>query len=340
MIELSADNVVEFLRRRGWIGPGEAIARPLGGGVSNVVLRIDYWEGRWERKLVVKQSLPQLRTRDAWFSDRERIYREQEVMRVLGPLLPPLAVPEVLFEDRENFVFAMTNTPRLRGVWKDLLLLFRGACSQDLAGLAGQLLGRMHQATAGRADLRERLGDHAVFVQLRVEPFYERVRQRRPEVAEAVTPLIDQLLTVKEALCHGDFTPKNLLVHTDGFTLVDYETAHYGDPTMDLGLCLAHLLLKAVKFDGGPLLDSMRGFWGGYESEVRFRPLAELRARAIAHCGVCLLARIDGTSPVEYLPEEPKQDAVRRLGRSLLLERPANWEEVLELSCLGRECPP
>jgi 5-methylthioribose kinase len=335
MIELNAENVVEYLRRRGWIGPGEAAARPLGGGVSNVVLRID----TPQRTFVIKQSLPQLRTRDAWFSDRERVYREQEVMRLLGPLLPPYAVPEVLFEDRENFAFAMTHAPRILGVWKDLLL-FRGTCSQDLAGIAGQLLGRMHQATAGRADLRERLGDHAVFVQLRVDPFYERVRQRRPEVAVAVAPLIDRLLTVKEAVCHGDFTPKNLLIHAGGFTLVDYETAHYGDPTMDLGLFLAHLLLKSVKHDGGPLLDSIRTFWGGYESEVRFCPLAESQARAIAHCGVCLLARIDGTSPVEYLPEEPKREAVRRLGRSLLLDRPATWEEVLELSRLRRECPP
>jgi hypothetical protein len=44
---------------------------------------------------------------------------------------------------------------------------------------------------------------------------------------------------------------------------------------------------------------------------------------------VCLLARIDGTSPVEYLPEESRRDAVRRLGRGLLLRPPADWEDVL-----------
>ena len=35
---------------------------------------------------------------------------------------------------------------------------------------------------------------------------------------------------------------------------------------------------------------------------------------------------------MEYLPEEPKREAVRRLGRGLLLERPGAWEEALVLA--------
>jgi hypothetical protein len=32
---------------------------------------------------------------------------------------------------------------------------------------------------------------------------------------------------------------------------------------------------------------------------------------------------------VDYLPEESKREAVRRLGRSLLWQPPASWDEVL-----------
>jgi 5-methylthioribose kinase len=323
MIELNPENVVDYLRGQGWIVPAGATARALGGGVSNIVLRVD----TSERVLIVKQSLPQLRTRDAWFSDRARVYREQEVMSLLGPLLPPQAVPDVLFEDRENFVFGMAHAPEPFVVWKEKLL--RGCVSTDLFHQAGILLGRIHQVTAGRAELQDRLGDHTVFVQLRVDPFYDRVRKRRPEVADAITPLIDRLMTVKEAVCHGDFTPKNLLVHEAGFTLVDYETAHYGDPTMDLGLFLAHMLLKTIKHGDGLILDATRVFWDGYAAEARYSPLTELQAWGVAHCGVCLLARVDGTSPVEYLPDQVKQEVVRRLGRSILLERISSWEGVL-----------
>ena len=54
--------------------------------------------------------------------------------------------------------------------------------------------------------------------------------------------------------------------------------------------------------------------------------------RAIGHLGVCLLARVDGTSPVEYLPEEPKREAVRRLARRLLLQPPKGIADVLQLA--------
>ena len=68
---------------------------------------------------------------------------------------------------------------------------------------------------------------------------------------------------------------------------------------------------------------------------MRFRPVAELQTRGIEHFAVCALARIDGTSPVDYLPEEPKREAVRQLGRRILKEWPARWEDAL---CVCEAC--
>lgn len=152
-------------------------------------------------------------------------------------------------------------------------------------------------------------------------------------MATAIESLVEQMLSRKEALCHGDYTPKNMLVHADGFTLVDYETAYFGDPAMDLGLLLCHLLLKAFK---DPLLRRdyfalTKTFWILYEEEVHFQPVADLAGRGIGHCAACLLARIDGTSPVDYLPEEPKREAVRRVARRMLHEPVEQWREVLDL---------
>src|SRR5438067_850845 len=146
----------------------------------------------------------------------------------------------------------------------------------------------MHEATARKPGLVERFRDRTVFVQLRVDPFYRRVQERRPEVADAVAPLVERMLSLQEALCHGDYSPKNILVHDRGFTLVDYETAHLGDPTMDLGFFLSHLVLKAVKRheQRQDYFGLMRAFWRGYAGEVSFRPLAELQARGIEHFAV------------------------------------------------------
>jgi 5-methylthioribose kinase len=324
MHELTTANALAFLRAKGWIGPGPARVEALGWGVSNAVFRVE----TADRLFVLKQSRPQLRTRDAWFSDLNRVYREQEVMQVLHPLLPGV-VPEVLFSDRDNYVFAMSHAPPDAQVWKEQLLA--GEVDWGLGERTGSVLGRMHEATARNPALVDTFRDATVFVQLRVDPFYCRIQERRPEVAAAVAPLIERMASTREALCHGDYSPKNILVRAGGFTLVDYETAHCGDPTMDLGFFLSHLLLKAVKrhAERGRYFDLTRAFWRGYAAEVSWRPVDELVERGIGHCAACLLARIDGTSPVDYLPEEPKRELVRRVACGLLWDRPRRWEEVL-----------
>jgi 5-methylthioribose kinase len=326
MYELTSSNALEYLRGTGRLsGPGSV--EELSGGVSNLVLRIVTDQGPF----VLKQSLPQLRTRHPWFSDLDRVYREQEVMQALGPLLPAGTVPQVLFVDRPNYVFAMSHAPMEARVWKEDLL--GGRIDERLGQRVGRILGLMHETSARHPERFEKFQDANVFVQLRVDPFYRRVQERRPDVARPLGALIDQMLTLHQALCHGDYTPKNILAHDHGFTLVDYETAYFGDPAMDLGLCLAHLVLKAYRLPQQRtlFLNLMRAFWAGYCAEATFRPAADLVARANAHLGACLLARIDGTSPVDYLPEEDKRGAVRELGRTLLLDKIQEWNAVEKL---------
>src|SRR5215213_2531015 len=117
MLELTAENALDYLDRQGWIDAQSAQVESLSGGVSNQVLRVT----TPERRFVLKQSRPQLRTRDDWFSDLDRIWREQEVMQALHPVLPTV-VPEVLHVDRPNYVYAMSHAPLDATVWKADLL--------------------------------------------------------------------------------------------------------------------------------------------------------------------------------------------------------------------------
>ncbi len=325
MIELTADNALDYLRQIKWIDNGPASVEPLSGGVSNQVLRVT----TPERRFVLKQSRPQLRTRDAWFSDLERIWREQEVMQALYPHLPDV-VPEVLFVDRANYVYAMTHAPMDGKVWKAELL--DGHIDADFGTRIGSVLGRMHQISAEEANEFQRFRDHTVYVQLRVDPFYVRVQERCPDVADAIASIIEDMLTRKEALCHGDYTPKNILVHKNGFMLVDYETAHFGDPTMDLGLFLAHLTLKAVRSPerGAEFVALMRNFWRAYCEEATFASHRDLEKRGVKHYGVCLLARVAGTSPVDYLATPESREIVHRLAR-MLIRNANSWEDIWKL---------
>ena len=101
---------------------------------------------------------------------------------------------------------------------------------------------------------------------------------------------------------------------------------------MDIGFFFSHLVLKAMRsparwHEWKSLIDSaLRGWWDETTRSTR----EDIDRRSLAHLAVCLLARIDGTSPVDYLPDEPTRDAVRWLGRLLLLEPVENWNAALD----------
>ncbi len=85
--------------------------RELGGGVSNVVLRVDLED---RPPFVIKQCRERLRVAMEWRARLDRIWAERAALDVLGDLLPRGTVPEVLFEDRPNYLFAMTCAPKIR----------------------------------------------------------------------------------------------------------------------------------------------------------------------------------------------------------------------------------
>lgn len=325
MWEITADTAKDYLERMRRIPPGKSVTIvPLAWGVSNCVLRV---EPETAPPFVLKQSRSRLRTADPWFSRLERIFREAEVLRWLSARLPAGVVPQPVFEDRENFVLAMEAIRPDHVVWKQLLLA--GQVDLELARQLGELLGTIHAESAAVRDELSSWRDREVFEELRIEPFYRRLITRHPETAPALERLIAETYDRAICLVHADFSPKNILIHPDGFSLVDFETAHLGDPAFDLGFFLSHLLLKAVSHHpaSGPLLNAARAALAGWRQRVRGTELSapELSARGAAHTAACLLARIDGASPVDYLVhDEPRKEFVRQHPLARLRAEP--WE--------------
>ncbi len=335
MIELDPANVVDYLRSTGRLEPGTtAEARLLAWGVSNVVLRIHISAGE---DVVIKQSRKRLRTEVPWFSRLDRIWREMDVMQTLSTLLPEGMVPRVLFDDRDNYLFAMQAVDADHTVWKAELLT--GKVEPSIAATMGDSLAAIHAGTAGDADLQERWGDRDFFTQLRVDPFYRRVAGVHADLRPVLEELIDEMFQTAICVVHADFSPKNILVTKQGVSLVDYETAHYGDPAFDLGFFLSHLLLKTVLHAArcSEFLDLARIFWRRYIAGLgdltHTGPFAErtLERRTIRHLAGCMLSRIDGTSPIDYLPRPESQDLVRTFCRQLFLDSPQRLEMAFRL---------
>lgn len=333
MIEIDQHTALQYLHARGRLSRATGAAvELLAWGVSNVVLRVTPETGE---PFVIKQSRTQLRTKDPWFSRLERIWRETEVMQVLQPLLPVGVIPRVLFEDRENYLFAMEAAPAEHFVWKQLLL--EGTVDLTIATRLGDYLAGIHRQTALRPDLATRFGDRQVFNELRVDPFYRRVARIAGDVSRHVNDLIDEMAATPICVVHADFSPKNVLIAGVRLVLVDFETAHYGDPAFDTGFFLSHLLLKAVRHAArfADYTALTIEFWRTYlqglaalASQPRFAP-AELVRRTLGHLAGCMWARIDGTSKVDYL-SPPQQDAVREFCRSVFLTPPPAWQSTLD----------
>lgn len=327
MLELGPESLIEYLCRTGQLSSADALTshvEALSGGVSNVVMRVCVPDGQ---DFVVKQSRAQLRTQADWFSQPERIWRERDVLDVLLRVTPAGVVPKRLFEDRNNFLFAMEAIPREHLVWKSSLL--NGEVDASIAGRLGEILAAIHSRTTDDTDLRERLGDRTIFDELRLDPFYRYMAQRQSELRPALERLIEETMSTTTCLVLGDFSPKNILLvptesGSDGqqprLVLVDFETGHFGDPAFDLGFFLSHLLLKTIKhaIRADNFFNMIRAFWSAYRG-ASFQPSNE--RRCVAHLSACLRARVDGKSTVDYLTSEA-QSFVRQVTRDWLLSPP------------------
>lgn len=331
MREVTPETAAAYLREQGRVPEGcRVTVRALGWGVSNLVMRAEV-EG--QPPIVLKQSRERLRTQAHWVSRLDRIWTERAALELLGGVLPPGVVPAVLWSDEENYLFAMACAPDDSIVWKERLLA--GEADPAIAHRAGEILGTMHAETIDHPGLAGRLADTLIFDQLRIDPFYRTIVSVHPDLGPPVGALTTAMPAAPErTFVHGDFSPKNILVHGQGLTLVDFETAHAGDPAFDLGFFLSHLLLKTFRAAPAaePYLALLESFWHAYRTGTQGRlSLEALERRTCGHAAACALARVDGKSTVDYL-DARAQAAVRRFSRAVLLRPLSDWGDLVSLA--------
>ena len=335
MFTIDVETAESYLRQAGQLQGDQLVEiRRLAGGVSNEVFYVAIDKGD---DFVLKQARGRLRVADPWFCSVERIWREVEVLRICQRVLAgcqlSVEIPQVLFEDRENFCFAMTAAPLHHTVWKQQLL--DGDADPTIAQACGQLMGTLHARTWQEAEIDRQLEDRQFFNDLRLDPYYRYVASVHDDLQEAMQHLIDSVWQNRWCLVHGDFSPKNLLVFDNRLMLIDCEVGHYGDPAFDIGFFLSHLILKAIYQSpkSEPYINLTELFFRAYQEPLAKRiagdQLQNLIARAVQNFAGCLLARVDGKSKVEYLSDSQHRDQVRLISRTLFHEQPASWQEVL-----------
>jgi 5-methylthioribose kinase len=274
-------------------------------------------------RLVLKQSLARLRVREEWLSDRDRVFRESRALRELASFFPPASMPRVLWEDRNNYLFAMEAAPAGAESWKSLLL--SGVVVPETGAMVGRMLRAMIQAGLERPEWAASFEGETVFDQLRLDPYYRFTASRHPDVAPRLLTLIEATKGRRVTLVHGDWSPKNLLVHEAQVMAIDFEVLHFGDPGFDTAFLLNHLLLKSFHrpLYGARYREAAEEFWRAVSG-----PPEWLEQSTLEHLGGLLLARVDGKSPAEYLQAEDEKSRVRTYAVSMLRETPRDMDEL------------
>lgn len=114
---LDESSVVSYLTERKLLQAnshlGNATVEVLTGGVSCVVLAVS----SDEREIVVKQALPELKTKAKWVADQRRAIVEAEAMGIYQSITPDSA-PELIDCDEANFTLTMSRLPNTCTNWK------------------------------------------------------------------------------------------------------------------------------------------------------------------------------------------------------------------------------
>src|SRR5262249_47699772 len=150
-----------------------------------IVLRVDV-SGR--APFVIKQCRERLRVPMEWHARLERIWTEQAALELLAAILPAGAVPLIEFEDRPNYLFAMTCAPDDAVTWKSRLM--SAELDAGIASRLGFILAEIHNKSPGHPSLAGIFSDTGLFAELRVDPYYRTIGRAHPDLMPRVEALI------------------------------------------------------------------------------------------------------------------------------------------------------
>ena len=321
----------EYLRRTGRIDRDEAVRLTnLAGGVSNRTVLLERVGGEaW----VLKQALAQLRVRVEWLSDPRRIEREAAGIERLSEIAGARHITPLIFLEPAEHLLAMAAVPQPHENWKTVLL--RGEVEPRHVEQFASLLGTIHRQ--GVNDGGGRFDDRSFFESLRLEPYYLYSAQRMPAVEGFIHKLVAETRATRYTLVHGDYSPKNVLIHEGNLILLDHEVIHFGDGAFDVGFALTHLLSKAhaLPKSRDQFAQAAHQFWDVYSEGAGARLAdAPMQARACRHTLGCMLARCIGRSPLEYL--KPRDAASQANAASALMDHPPTEVPAMIDAFIGR----
>ena len=325
-MNLEKKAIPKYLRRKKLLtDKGPIRVQTLSDGLKNRV----YYVASSNQSWIVKQAHSRVQIKERWWTDRRRIFAERSCIERLAEFLAPEILPDVLLEDRTDFILVTTPPPHNALLWESDLV--NGRIDLQIAVQCGELLATVHNETAGSSKVAKEFASTKVFEQLRIDPHYNYIVKAYPDLKKAIAVHTNRLLKERLCLVLGDLRPRNVWV-VDGHPYwVDFATAHYGYPTFDLAFYTADMCIKAMQNTAqkAAYLEAVNVFWNSYFQSACYKKVKEVQQHAVCDLGCLLLSATDGRQPVA-LDDERIIGLSRRIAQSLILTGLGRIEDVTE----------
>jgi len=322
MIRINRENVKNYLIQKGLLKENEKLeVYELSGGVSSILLKLIMGKKCW----VLKQPLEKMRVKAEWTAPLWRSHREAKCIRLLSAILPKGSVPQLIFNDPDNYIIIISCSPKGAVLWKEDLM--KGNVNLKVAKKAGEYLAIIQNETFKNDKIRKEFSRAPLGG---LANYYRVLEKPHPDLVEEIEALINFSVNNKACLTLADFNPKNIFVKNSKIMLIDLEGAHWGDQSFDPALLITHLLLKATynSHIKERYFDAVQTFWKTYNNKLKNK-IENLEDKVVKHIGALLLARVDGKSPVKYLSKEKKK-IPRTAGRKILLNHYSRIQQVID----------
>lgn len=316
------DGVATFLAARGWLAPGERVVgcERAGDGNMNCTLRVH----TDRRRVVVKQARPFVEKYDHIPAPWDRSTFERRFYERVASL-PAVAagMPRLLAADDDAHALLLEDLPGAR----DATHVYAGEpLDAATLGRLAAWLRALHDGTTAPADpafanpaMRALNHEHCFVVPftpdngLDLDAYEPGLRARADALAHdaAVTARVAALgrryLGAGTCLVHADFFPGSWLETAGGPRVIDPEFSFHGEPALDAGTAVAHLVLA-----GRP--DAARAFLAAYG--------AHDAAAVAGWAAVEVLRRLLGVAQLPLPPSRGRRATlVARAAAALCAER-------------------
>lgn len=315
-----------YLQRKKLLTRGTQIrVMTLGDGLKNRVYYVSSAGKAW----IVKQAHARAQLKERWWLDRKRVFAEKNCIEILSEFLAPEIIPDVVLEDRTDFILVTTPPPQQAVLWENEL--GDGRIDLQIAVQCGELLATVHNETAGVPEIKKMFKDTKAFEQLRIEPHYNYIVKAYPDLKKAIAARSSRLLKEANCLVLADLRPRNVWINTGQLYLVDFATAHYGYPTFDLAFYSADMVVKAMQnsTQKAAYLEAINVFWNGYFQLASYKGVKEVEKQAVHDLGCLLLSATDGRQPA-HIEDEHVAGLSRRIAQSLLFTKLEKIEDITE----------